>query len=58
MTQEMHTWIATALVVITVNFFLSQHKFNKVDNKNKLIAFFVDWIGILVFLSILLYRIS
>lgn len=53
MTQNMHTWIATALGLLTVKFIVQWHKFNEIENDFDLIIFIVDVIATIITLSVL-----
>ncbi len=55
MNQNMHNWIAMALIILTIKIIFPQHKFNEINNDFDLILFFLDWISPIIFLSIWLY---
>ncbi len=55
MNQNMHTWIATALVILTIKLLFPQHKLNAITNEFDLILFVLDWIAPIIFLSVWLY---
>ncbi|MCX5923486.1 MAG: hypothetical protein NTU89_02865 [Candidatus Dependentiae bacterium] len=51
MNQNMNTWIATALGVITVKFIIQWHNFNKIENDFDLLIYIVDVAGTIIFLA-------
>lgn len=55
MTQNMHTWIATALGFLTVKFIVQWHKFNQIDNDFDFIIFIIDVIATILTLYALFY---
>jgi len=54
--QDMHTWIAMALIILTIKVLFPQRKFNEITNEFDSILFTLDWISPIIFLGIwLLY---
>lgn len=53
MNQEMHTWIATVLSVLTTLCILHWHNFKKTDNTGKLIIFMLYFFPAIIYLGIL-----
>jgi len=53
MNQEMHTWIATVLSVLTTLCILHWHKFNKTDNVGKVIIFILYFFPAIISLGAL-----
>ncbi len=52
MNQNMHTWIATSLSVLTVQALIVWPKFKEVETEHEFIIFFVQFISPFVFLSV------
>jgi|GEM_PF-2134969 len=53
MNQEMHTWIATVLSVLTTLSILHWHKLKKTDNIGKLIIFILYFVPAIICLGCL-----
>lgn len=58
MNQNMHTWIATLLVVLTIKIFFPQYQFHKLENEDEFIMFMINWVAPFVSFSIWFYLIS
>jgi hypothetical protein len=60
MNQNMHTWIATLLVILTIKIFFPQYQFHKlkIEDEDKSIMFIVNWVAPFISFSIWLYLIS
>jgi len=55
MNQNMHSWIAMVLIILTVKLLMPQHKFSAITNEFDLILFILDWVAPIIFLSLWLY---
>lgn len=55
MNQNMHIWIATLLVVLTIKIFFPQHQFHNLANEDDSIMFIVNWVAPIISFSIALY---
>jgi len=56
----MHTWIASALVIVTLMVMFHRHRLYELENANELelILFFIEIISPIIFLSIWLFLIT
>jgi|GEM_PF-1019964 len=52
MNQEMHTWIATFLIVLTIKIFFPKQQFHKFNNKDISINFIVNWVAPIISFSV------
>lgn len=57
MNQNMHTWIAALLIVLTIKIFFPQHQFHKVklEDEDEFIVFMVNWVAPILSFIIALY---
>lgn len=45
MKQEMHTFIATLLVVLTIKIFFPKQQFYGLENEDETVMFMIDWVA-------------
>lgn len=57
MNQNMHAWIATVFVVLTIKLFFPQYQFHNLKNEDESIMFIVNWVAPILSFSIALYLI-
>jgi len=58
MNQEMHTWIATLLIVLTIKIFFPKQQFHGLKNKGGSNCILINWVSPIITFSLWLYFIS